>query len=54
VGLSKSVREALDGLQGAKIIGDIAAHHSKIILDKNDVDLALPAFRMLIKEVSTV
>lgn len=54
VGLSKSVREALDGLQGAKIIGDIAAHHSKIILDKNDVDLALPAFRMLIKEVNTV
>lgn len=53
-GLSKSVREALDGLQGAKIIGDIAAHHSKIILDKNDVDLALPAFRMLIKEVTTV
>jgi hypothetical protein len=30
--LSKSLREALDGLQGAKIIGDIAAHHSKILL----------------------
>lgn len=52
--LSKSLREALDGLQGAKIIGDIAAHHSKIILDKPDVDLVLPAFRVLIKEVKTI
>ena len=43
--LSKSLREALDGLQGAKIMGDIAAHHSKLILDKPDVDLVLPAFR---------
>jgi len=54
VALSKSLREALDGLQGAKIIGDIAAHHSKILLDKSDVDLVLPAFRVLIKEVSTI
>jgi hypothetical protein len=52
--LSKSLREALDGLQGAKIIGDIAAHHSKILLEKSDVDLVLPAFRVLIKEVSTI
>ncbi len=52
--LSKSLREALDGLHGAKIIGDIAAHHSRILLDKNDVDLALPALRILIKEVKTV
>src|ERR1017187_10311567 len=52
--LSKSLREALDGLQGAKIIGDIAAHHSKILLDKPDVDLALPALRVLIKEVKTI
>lgn len=52
--LSKSSREALDGLHGAKIMGDIAAHHSKILLDKNDVDLVLPAFRVLIKEVSTI
>lgn len=50
--LSKSLREALDGLHAAKIMGDIAAHHSKIILDKNDVDLVLPAFRLLLKEVS--
>jgi hypothetical protein len=52
--LSKSLREALDGLLGAKIIGDIAAHHSKILLDKADVDLVLPAFRVLIKEVKTI
>jgi len=52
--LSKSLREALDGLQGAKIIGDIAAHHSRILLDKPDVDLVLPAFRVLIKEVKTI
>jgi|SRR5208282_5797628 hypothetical protein len=52
--LSKSLREALDGLQGAKIIGDIAAHHSKILLDKSDIDLALPAFRVLIKEVKGI
>ena len=52
--LSKTLREALDGLQGAKIMGDIAAHHSKIILDKQDVDLVLPAFRVLIKEVRTI
>jgi hypothetical protein len=52
--LSKSLREALDGLQGAKIIGDIAAHHSKILLDKPDVDLVLHSFRVLIKEVQTI
>ncbi len=52
--LSKSTRESLDGLQGAKIIGDIAAHHSRILLDKSDIDLVLPAFRVLIKEVGTV
>ena len=52
--LSKSLPEALDGLQGAKILGDIAAHHSKIILEKPDVDLVLPAFRVLLKEVKTI
>ncbi len=52
--LSKSVREALDGLHGAKIIGDIAAHHSRILLDKNDIDLVLPAFRVLLKETTTI
>jgi hypothetical protein len=52
--LSKSLREALDGLLGAKILGDIAAHHSNILLDKPDVDLVLPAFRVLLKEVKTI
>ena len=52
--LSKTLREALDGIQGAKIFGDIAAHHSRILLDKSDVDLALPAFRVLIKEAKTI
>jgi hypothetical protein len=48
------VAQRLDGLHGAKIIGDIAALHSKILLDKPDVDLALPALRILIKEVKTI
>jgi hypothetical protein len=52
--LSKSTREALDGLHNAKIIGDIAAHHSKIILDKPDLEIVLAPFRVLIKEVSTI
>jgi hypothetical protein len=49
--LSKSLREALDGLQGAKIVGDVAAHHSKVLLDRPDINLVLPAFRVLVKEV---
>jgi hypothetical protein len=52
--LSKSVREALEHLHSAKIVGDIAAHHSKIILDKPDIDLVLSAFRMLLKEVQSI
>jgi hypothetical protein len=52
--LSKSVKEGLDNLLGAKILGDIAAHHSKILLDKNDIDIVLPVFRMLLKEVDTI
>jgi hypothetical protein len=52
--LSKSLREALDGLLGAKIMGDIAAHHSKIVLEKSDIDLVLPTFRVLIKEIKTI
>jgi hypothetical protein len=51
---SKSVRESLEGLHSVKLIGDIAAHHSKIILDKGDIDLVLAPFRMLIKEVATI
>jgi len=52
--LSKSVKESLDGLHSAKIVGDIAAHHSRILLDKNDVDLVLTAFRVLIKESTAI
>jgi hypothetical protein len=52
--LSKTLREGLDGLQNAKLMGDIAAHHSKVILDKADIELVLPIFRVLLKEVQTV
>ncbi len=52
--LSKTLREGLDGLQNAKILGDIAAHHSRVILDKADIELVLPVFRVLLKEVQTV
>ena len=51
---SKSLHESLAHLQGAKIIGDIAAHHSSILLEKTDIDIAIPHFRMLIKEVKTI
>jgi hypothetical protein len=51
---SQTVREGLKGLHASKIIGDIAAHHSSILLDKPDIDLALPAFRMLLKEIETL
>lgn len=49
---SKSIRDGLRELHAAKLVGDIVAHHSTIILDKSDVDIVLPAFRMLLKEVS--
>jgi hypothetical protein len=51
---SKTVREGLKGLHAAKIIGDIAAHHSRILLEKSDVDITLVPFRMLLKEVKTI
>lgn len=52
--LGKSVRESIDHLHGAKIIGDIAAHDSSVVLDEPDIDLALPHFRVLLKSVATV
>jgi hypothetical protein len=52
--LGKSVRESIDHLHGAKIIGDIAAHDSAIVLDEPDIDLALPHFRVFLKSVTTV
>ncbi len=52
--LGKSVRESIDHLHSAKIIGDIAAHDSKIVVDEQDISLALPHFRVLLKGVITV
>jgi hypothetical protein len=52
--LSKSVRESIDHLHSAKIIGDIAAHDSKIIVDEPDVKLVLPHFRVLLKSVTSI
>lgn len=40
--------------RGAKIIGDIAAHDSKIVVDEADMNLALPHLRVLLKSVTTV
>jgi hypothetical protein len=51
---SQSVREGLKGLHAAKIVGDIAAHHSTIVLDGNDIGIVLAPFRMLMKEVQTI
>ncbi len=52
--LGKSVRESIEHLHSAKIIGDIAAHDSKIVVDEPDINLALPHFRVLLKSVTTV
>jgi hypothetical protein len=52
--LGKSVRESIEHLHSAKIIGDIAAHDSKIVVDEPDINLALPHFRVLLKSVITV
>jgi Domain of unknown function (DUF4145) len=52
--LGKSVRESIEHLHGAKIIGDIAAHDSKIVVDEPDINLALPHFRLLLKSVTAV
>lgn len=52
--LSKSVRDGLDHLHGAKLFGDVAAHHSTVLLDEGDIDIVLPNFRVLLKEVTTI
>jgi hypothetical protein len=52
--LSKSVRESIDHLHSAKIIGDIAAHDSMIVVEEPDVNLVLPHFRLLLKGVTTI
>jgi len=53
-GFAKSIVEALKELKGAKLVGDIVAHHSDITLDKHDVDVVAAPFRMFIKEIKTV
>lgn len=52
--LGKTVRESIDHLHSAKIIGDIAAHDSKILLDEPDINLVLPHFRLLVKSVTAI
>jgi hypothetical protein len=51
---SKSIVEGLKELKGAKLIGDIVAHHSNITLDKHDVDVFVAPFRMVLKEIKSV
>jgi hypothetical protein len=51
---SKTIVDTLQELRSAKLVGDIVAHHSGIVLDQADVDLVVPSLRMLIKEVTTV
>jgi hypothetical protein len=51
---SRTIVDTLKELRSAKLVGDIVAHHSFIIVDKPDIDLVVPSLRMLLKEVSTV
>jgi hypothetical protein len=52
--LSKTTVEGLKELKAAKLIGDIVAHHSAILLDKHEINLVIGPFRILLKEVSTI
>ena len=48
----KSVLEALKKLDNStKIIGDIVAHDSNILLSKNDIELAIIPFRVLLTDI---
>jgi hypothetical protein len=51
---SKTIVEGLKELKGGKLLGDIVAHHSSILLDKHDVDLVTTPFRLFLKEVKTI
>lgn len=51
---SKTIVDTLKELRSAKLVGDIVAHHSSIVLDRHDIDLVAPSLRMLIKEVKTI
>lgn len=50
--LGKSVRESIEHLHSAKIIGNIAAHDSTIVVDEPDINLALPHFWILLRSDS--
>lgn len=48
----KSVSEALKKLDNStKIIGDIVAHDSSILLSQNDIELAIIPFRVLLTDI---
>jgi len=48
----KSVLEALKKLDNStKITGDIVAHDSNILLSKNDIELAIIPFRVLLADI---
>jgi len=48
----KSVSEALKKLDNStKITGDIVAHDSNILLSKNDIELAIIPFRVLLSDI---
>lgn len=48
----KSVLEALKKLDNStKITGDIVAHDSNIVLSKNDIELAIIPFRLLLTDI---
>jgi len=52
--ISKSMQESLKALHGAKLVGDVAAHHSSTLLDQGDINSVIPHVRMLLKEVKTI
>ena len=51
---SQTIVDTLKELKSAKLVGDIAAHHSSIVVDKSDVDMVASSLRMLIKEITAV
>jgi hypothetical protein len=51
---SKSIVETLKELKNAKLVGDIVAHHSTILLDKHDIDVVSIPLRVLLREVTTI
>jgi len=53
-GFAKTAIEGLKELKGAKLIGDIVAHHSNITLDRHDIDVVVIPFRLLLKEATTI